>query len=88
MHIEIMTGKRKSFSLNEKRRVLKADDKLPKTSQGDAAVKLGVSQAASCSRLKQRETVMAASDGDRKRIRKGKEPVVEAALVKWTDNAS
>lgn len=30
---------------------------------------------------------MAASDGDRKLIRTGKSPVVEAALVKWIDNA-
>ncbi len=66
MHIEIMTGKRKPFSLNEKRRLLEASDKLLKTSQRDAAAKLGVPQAALCSRLKQRETVMAASDGDGK----------------------
>ncbi len=60
MHTEIMTGKRKSFSL------LEAYDKLPITSRRDAAVKLGVPQAASCRPLKQCETVMAASDGDRK----------------------
>ncbi len=53
MHIEIMTGKRKSFSLNEKRRLLEASDKLPKTSQRDAAAKLGVPQATLCSLLKQ-----------------------------------
>ncbi len=46
MHIEIMTGKRKSFSLSEKRRLLEASDKLPKTSRRDAAEKLGVPQAA------------------------------------------
>ena len=34
-----MTGKRKSFSLSEKRSLLEAYDKLPKTSQRDAAVK-------------------------------------------------
>lgn len=33
MQIEIMTGKRKSFSLNEKHSLLEAHDKLPKTSQ-------------------------------------------------------
>ncbi len=36
--------------------------------------------------LKQPETVMAASDEDRKRMRTGKTPVSEAALVKWIDN--
>ncbi len=29
---------------------------------------------------------MAAGDGDRKQMRMGKAPVVEAALVKWIDN--
>ncbi len=53
MHIEIMTGKRKSLPLNEKRRLLEAYDKLPKTSQRDAAEKLGVPQAALCRLLKQ-----------------------------------
>ncbi len=48
---------KESFSLNEKRRLLKASDKLPKTSRRDAAEKLGVPQAASCGRLKQRDTV-------------------------------
>ncbi len=49
-------------------------------------MKLGVPQATLCSLFKQRETVMAASDGDRKRIRTGKAPVVEATLVKWIDS--
>ena len=82
-----MAGKRKSFSLNEKRSLLEAYDKLPKTSQRDAAAKLGIPQATLCSLIKQRETVMAANDGERKRRRPGKAPVVEAALVKWIDNA-
>ncbi len=82
MHIEIMMGKRKSFSLNEKHSLLEAYDKLPKMSQRDAAVKLCVPQATLCSLLKQRERVMAASDGDRKQMRTGKTPVIEAALVK------
>lgn len=81
-----MAGKRKSFSLNEKRSLLEAYDKLPKTSQRDAAAKLGIPQATLCSLIKQRETVVAANDG-RKRQRPGKAPVVEAALVKWIDNA-
>ncbi len=70
MRIEIMTGK--SFSLNEKCSFLEASDKLPKTSQRDAAAKLGVPQATLCSRHKQRETVMAASDGDRNECARGK----------------
>ncbi len=52
MRIEITMGKRKSFSLTKKRSLLKACDKLPKTSQQDAAVKLGVPQATLCCRLK------------------------------------
>ncbi len=87
MHIEIMKGKRNSFSLNEKHSLLEAYDKLPKTSQQDAAETLGVPQVTLCSQVKQQETAMAASDGDRKRMCTGKAPVVEAALVKWTDNA-
>ncbi len=57
MHIEIMKGKRNSFSLNEKHSLLEAYDKLPKMSQRDAAVKLGAPRATLCSLLKQRETV-------------------------------
>ncbi len=87
MHIEIMTGNRKPFSLNDKRRLLEAYDKLPRTSRRDAAAKLGVPQAASCSLLKQQETVTAARDEDRKQMRTGKAPVAEAAPVKWIDNA-
>ncbi len=66
MHIEIMMGKRKSFSLNEKCILLRAYNELPKTRQLDAAAKLDVPQATLCSQLKQRETVMGAGDGDRK----------------------
>ncbi len=86
VHVEIMTGKKKSFSLNEKHRLLDIYDKLPKMSQWDAAMKPGVPQATLCSVLKQQETVMAASDGDRKRMRAGKAPVIKAALIKWIDN--
>ncbi len=39
--------------------LLQAYDKLPKTSQRDAATKLDVPQATLCSLLKQRETVTA-----------------------------
>ena len=73
--------------MNEKRSLLEAYDKLPKTSQRDAAEKLGIPQATFCSLIKQRETVMNANDGDRKRRRPGKAPAVEAALVKGTDQA-
>ncbi len=64
MHIEIMTGKRKSFSLNEKRSLLEAYDKLLKISQQDVAVKLGVPQAALLYSNNKKQS--AASDGDRK----------------------
>lgn len=74
--------------MNEKRSLLEAYDKLPKTSQRDAAEKLGIPQPTLCSLIKQRETVMNANDdGDRKRRRPGKAPAVEAALVKWIDHA-
>ena len=63
MHIEIMMGKKESFSLNEKHCHFEAYDKLPKTSKHDSAVKLSVPQATLCSLLQQRETVMAVSDG-------------------------
>ncbi|XP_048878070.1 tigger transposable element-derived protein 6 [Brienomyrus brachyistius] len=82
-----MTGKRKSFSLNDKRRLIEAYDKLPKMSQRAAARKLGIPQATLCTLLKRRQIVPAANNGDRRRIRSGKAPVVEAALVKWIDNA-
>ncbi len=52
-----MTWKRKSFSFNEKHSLLEDFDKLPETSQRDAAVKLGAPQAALYSLLEQRETV-------------------------------
>ncbi len=68
MHVEIMTGERKSFFLSEKPSLCVVYDKLPKTSQEDTAVKLGVPQATLCSLLKQRETVMDTSDGDRKQM--------------------
>ena len=73
--------------MNEKRNLLEAYDKLPKMSQRDAAAKLGIHQATLWSLIKQRETVMKANDGDRKRRRPGKAPAVEAALVKWIDYA-
>lgn len=82
-----MSGKRKALSMNEKRSLLEAYDKLTNTSQRDAAAKLGIPQATLCSLLKQRETIMHANDGERKRRRPGKAPAVEAALVKWIDNA-
>lgn len=41
----------------------------------------GVPQATSCGLLKQRETAVAATDGDRKQMCTGKVPVVEAVLV-------
>ncbi len=81
MYIEIMTGKRKSFSFNEKHSLLEAYDKLPKMSQLDAGVQLGVTQATLCSWLKQPETFTAASDGDSKQTRMGRAPVVGAALL-------
>ncbi len=82
MHIEIMTGM--SFFLSEKCSLLEVYDK---TSQGDATAKLGVPQVTLCSLLKQQETVMTASDGDGKRRHMGKATVVEAAFIKWIDNA-
>ena len=71
--------------MNEKRNLLEAFDKLPKMSQRDAAAKLGIHQPTLWNLIKQRETVMKANDGDRKRRRPGKAPAVEAALVKWID---
>lgn len=68
-----MAGKRKSVSLN-------AYDILPKTSQRDAAAKLGIPQATLCSLLKQGETVMAAHKR-RKWLCPGNAPVVEAAMT-------
>uniref|UniRef100_A0A3Q2CCY6 DDE-1 domain-containing protein n=1 Tax=Cyprinodon variegatus TaxID=28743 RepID=A0A3Q2CCY6_CYPVA len=53
-----MTGKRKTFSNNEKCSLLKAYDKLPKTSQREAVAKLGIPQATFCTLIKQRDTVM------------------------------
>ncbi len=50
-------------------------------------MKPGVPQAALCRLLKQRETVTAANDRKRKRMRTGEAPAVEAALVRWIDNA-
>ncbi len=55
--------------------------------QQNAAARLGFPQAALCSLLKQRETVMAARDRDRKQMHRRKTPVVEATLIKWLDNA-
>ncbi len=49
MHFEIMIGRRKALSLNEKRRLLDAYDKPPITSQPDAAVT--IPQAILCSVL-------------------------------------
>lgn len=80
--------KKKSFSVNEKCGLLTAYEKLPKTSQRDAAVELGVPQATSCSLLKQWETVTAARDGDTKQIHIRKAPVVKTALIKRFDKVS
>ncbi len=60
-----MVGKRKSFSLNEKRSLLEACDKEPKMSQRDAAGKLGVPQGPLWS-IFIHETVTAASDKENK----------------------
>ncbi len=65
---------------DEKCSLLEAYDKLPKTSR-DAAEKLNVPHATLCRLLKQRETVMAASDGDRKQLRMGK-------LSSWLKSSS
>ncbi len=51
-------------------------------SKRDAVVKLGVPQAALCCLIKQPETVMAASDGDREVKSKGKALEVVTALIK------
>lgn len=49
----------------------KSHDKLPKTSQREAAATFCVPQAILCSLLKQQEIVMAASDGDRNKCSRG-----------------
>lgn len=43
--------------MNEKRSLLEAYDKLPKTSQRDAATKLGIPQATLCADAQNKPTV-------------------------------
>uniref|UniRef100_H3A5L0 HTH CENPB-type domain-containing protein n=1 Tax=Latimeria chalumnae TaxID=7897 RepID=H3A5L0_LATCH len=81
-----MAGKRKTLSADEKRHLLESYDSLPKTSQRDAAQKLGIPQPTLSKILKDRESIIQ-NEGDRKRMRSGKEPMVEAALIKWIRNA-
>ncbi len=65
VHIEIVLGKRKSFSLNEKRSVLKAYDRLPKISQQDTAARLFLRPCVVYSN-NEKQYKQVASDGDRK----------------------
>lgn len=79
-----MPPKRKDTTFAEKKALLVAYDALPKLSQRDAADRLQISQSALFSLLKNRDEILSNScTTDRKRQRMGKEPVVEAAVVKW-----
>lgn len=80
-----MTGKRDKPSLNDKQNLIQAYEKLPRTSQQDAAEKLAIPRATVCSL--QRETVEAASDRNRKQTYTGKAPAVKVTLMKWINNA-
>uniref|UniRef100_H3ABS0 HTH CENPB-type domain-containing protein n=1 Tax=Latimeria chalumnae TaxID=7897 RepID=H3ABS0_LATCH len=78
-------GKRKTLFADEKRHLLESYDSLPKTSQRDAAQKLGIPQPTLSKILKDRESIKQ-NEGDRKRMRSGKTPKVKVAL-KWIRNA-
>ena len=67
--------------------MLAAYDKLPKMCQREAAEKLNLSQTSLNRLLKNREAIEGQSGGDTKRRRSGKDPAVEAAVVKWIANA-
>jgi len=74
--------KRRDTTSDEKKALLLAYDALPKLWQRDAAARLGISQSALVSLLKNREDIMS-REGDRKRARTGKDPLVEKAVVTW-----
>lgn len=84
-------SKRKDLSLKEKIEIFAKYDNLPKCSQREAALKLGISQPALCKLLKNRDNVCAqfVANGNlsRKRKRLGKAEDVEGALLDWFKNA-
>ena len=79
--------KRRDPSFSEKQKMLAAYDELPKMCQREAAEKLNLSQTSLNRLLKNREAIEGQSGGDTKRRRSGKDPAVEAAVVKWFANA-
>nr|XP_042912844.1 tigger transposable element-derived protein 6-like [Parasteatoda tepidariorum] len=83
--------KRKDLSLKDKFEVLQNYDKLPKCSQREAAIKLGISQTALFNILKQRinisEEIKKNGNLSRKRKREGKSEEIEMALLEWFKNA-
>uniref|UniRef100_H3AKG2 HTH CENPB-type domain-containing protein n=1 Tax=Latimeria chalumnae TaxID=7897 RepID=H3AKG2_LATCH len=78
--------KRKTLSADEKHHLLESYNSLPKTSQRDAAQKSGIPQPTLSKILKDKESIIQ-NEGDRKRMRSGKAPMVKAALIKWIRNA-
>lgn len=82
-----MSAKRKALSFPDKRQLPDVYDKLPTTtSQREAAV----SRGSLCSVLQQRDELLAVcgvGEGDKKRQRTGRAPVVDGVLGEWTTGA-
>lgn len=80
-------GKRRDYSVSEKKTLLEKYDALEKMTQEEAALKLNVSQPFLNKLLKSRDKIQTAvlhnGDLNRKRNRKGKDPAVENALKNW-----
>jgi hypothetical protein len=81
------TKRRHDLTVREKFNLLEKYDELPKTSQTQAANKLGISQPLLCKILKQRydieTSILNNETVTRKRKRCGKDEAVEKALKEW-----
>lgn len=80
-------SKRNDLSVQDKIKLLKRYDELPKTSQREAAIKLDVSQPFLCKLLKNRYDIEVSSTQNeqrgRKRKRSGQNNDVDQALKEW-----
>ena len=77
--------KRISLSIERKKNIIESYDALPKMSQGSAADMLKIPRASLRLILSNRETIMASDNSDMKRLRVGKDVMVENCLIKWFD---
>jgi len=75
-------GKRSPLSYNDKKELLASYDRLPKMSKNEAAKMLKVPSTTLCKILKNREEIECSTvQGTRKRMRTGKDEMVEKAVV-------